>query len=71
MDKFIIINVHDATPKKSLIFSSFVFFSVWKKIHVKNNDYFYIKKKYYYYYENYQYFILIIIFILDMVYKRI
>jgi len=43
MDKFIIINVHDATPKKSLIFSSFVFLGVWKKIHVKNNDYFYKK----------------------------
>ncbi len=54
MDKFIITNVHDATPQKPQIIPNLflIFFLVYeKKKNVKNN-YFLIKKYYYFYYEN-------------------
>jgi hypothetical protein len=39
MDKYFIANVHDVTPKNLKLipnlFSHFIFFGVWKKLHAK------------------------------------
>jgi len=53
MEKFIIMNVHDATPKKTpkIILNFFPFFLLvyFKKFHVKRMINFLIWKYYYYY----------------------